>query len=156
MKKTIKYLALLFTLTILLSSFVLASSLDVKVTSSKELAFTILSDDLGWQTSRIEIFNDKNSLMYEFEDSIYFTNEPSFQLLTCPKCTQGNYSVVAKINQTTLISSFNIPKTSFDWFWIIMILLLIGLVILALFTLKHESLKKNSKKSVKKKQVKKK
>lgn len=146
--KKIKLLLVLVIVLALIPS-VLASSFNVSVTQSNELAFSIQSDDLGWHTSSVEIFNQKGKLVYDFEERRYFSSEPSFEIIPCPKCSSGNYSVDLYIDETKLSSSFFIQKNPFDWFWIIAILLVIGLAILAYFTLTHKSLKKHKVKSSK-------
>lgn len=155
MKKTNKFIMFTIILLVLLPT-AFASTLDVKVTDTKEIALEIKSDKIGWQDSRFEIFTQKGKLVYEFESQIYYSTEPVFELLKCPDCKSGNYNMVVTLEDEVLKESFSIKKEPYDWFWMITLVLVLGLFILAKKTIVDEPiLVKKASKSTEKKPIKK-
>lgn len=130
MKKITKTLAFLLILLVLLPT-VLASTLDVKVTKTKEISLEIKSDAIGWQDSKIEIFTQKGKLVYEYESQVYYSTDPVFEMLSCPNCKSGNYNLVLTLDDEVLSDTFTIKKEPYDWFWMITLVLVLGLFLIA-------------------------
>jgi len=155
MNNLTKLIVFLMVFSIMLPS-ILASSLDVQLTPSKEIALSITSDDLGWQDSQINIFDEKGNLVYEFTDKIYYSNEPAVELLKCPDCKHGFYSIKVIIKNSTLNGSFSIEKPPFDWFWAIICILIVALILVFFLVMKtpnNKPLKLKSKTSSRKKVI---
>lgn len=138
MKNIIKLLVLTLFL-INLMTVVSALTLDVKHTQTGQISFEITNEDLGWQNSTVNIFNEKNNLIYTYTDYIYFqADSTSFQILDCPECKPGLYRVELNINGNTTQSVFSIQEKPLDLFWIIVPFALILLIIVAMVSLKHK------------------